>query len=133
MRQMFEKYGQIRTVLVKNPVPQNEMTKHITSLLPIYSVAYVNFVSEESALAAFVETKRDPLSPIKVAYYEKGTNPMQFAAQDANVRGNTNYRILFITKINKRVSKAKPAAVVKPGPARPSPSSEVGDGSSEFL
>jgi len=50
---MFEEFGTIRSVLLKCPVMQSEATKHITSLLPIYSMAYVNFESEESALAAF--------------------------------------------------------------------------------
>lgn len=76
VKEMFEQFGPIRTVLVKNPVPQNDMTKHITSLLPIYSVAYVNFMSEEAALAAFAINKRDPMASIKVAYYEKGSNPV---------------------------------------------------------
>lgn len=104
VKEMFEQFGPIRTVLVKNPVPQNDMTKHITNLLPIYSVAYVNFMTEEAALAAFALNKRDPMASIKVAYYERGTNPVQFVPQDSNVRGNTNYRILFVTKINKRVT-----------------------------
>lgn len=106
VREMFEPFGQIMTILIKNPVPQNEMTRTITSLLPIYSVAYVNFVNEEAALAAFQINKRDPMSAIKVAYYEKGNNPAKAVApmMDQNGRANTtNYRILFITKLNKRV------------------------------
>lgn len=50
---------------------QSEATKHITSLLPIYSMAYVNFESEEAALAAFAINQRNPMSSIKVAYYDK--------------------------------------------------------------
>ena len=81
------------------------MTKHITSLLPIYSIAYVNFESEESALAALALNNRDPMSQLRVAYYERGTQPVQFIPDDSNVRGNTNYRILFLTKLSKRVSR----------------------------
>ena len=106
VRASFEEFGTIRSVLLKCPVMQSEATKHITSLLPIYSMAYVNFESEESALAAFALNKRDPMSQIKVAYYDKQQpNPaIQFNPNDAATQGSTNYRILFITKINRKVS-----------------------------
>jgi len=81
------------------------LTKHITSLLPIYSIAYVNFENEESALAAFAINKRNPTASIKVAYYERSTMTVHFIPDDSNVRGNTNYRILFLTKLSKRVSR----------------------------
>ena len=71
-RQMFEEFGRVRSVLLKCPVPQNEMTKHITSLLPIYSMAYINFDNAEGAKKAFGLNKRDPMSNIKVSYYVKG-------------------------------------------------------------
>jgi hypothetical protein len=104
---MFETFGPIRSVLVKCPmgVP-NDMTKHITSLLPIYSMAYVNFENEESALAAFAINNRGPMSQIRVAYYVRGqiTHQVQFTPTDTEVIGNTNYRILFLTKLNKRLS-----------------------------
>jgi RNA recognition motif-containing protein len=106
VRALFEEFGTIRSVLLKCPVMQSEATKHITSLLPIYSMAYVNFESEESALAAFALNKRDPMSQIKVAYYDKQQpNPaIQFNPNDAATQGSTNYRILFITKINRKVT-----------------------------
>ena len=71
-------------------------------------MAYVNFESEESALAAFAINKRDPMAQIKVAYYERGQNQVTFIPDDSHVRGNTNYRILFLTKLNKRVSGLRP-------------------------
>lgn len=72
VRAMFEEFGPIRSVLLKCPMGVNDMTKHITSLLPIYSMAYVNFENEEAALAAFAINKRGPMSQVKVAYYVKG-------------------------------------------------------------
>lgn len=105
VRMMFEEFGTIRSVLLKSPVPQNEMTKHITSLLPIYSMAYVNFENEDGAQGAFAINKRDPMSQIKVAYYVKGqSGSMAVNPHDSTVRGNTNYRIIFITKLNRKVS-----------------------------
>lgn len=109
---MFEEFGEVRSVLLKSPVMQNDMTKHITSLLPIYSMAYVNFESEESALAAFAVNKRDPMSNIKVAYYIRGTTPaVQFNPTDSDVRGQTNYRIIFISKLNRRLSSEELQAI----------------------
>lgn len=46
VRTMFEEFGKIRSILLKCPMGVNDMTKHITSLLPIYSTAYVNFENE---------------------------------------------------------------------------------------
>ena len=46
VRAMFEEFGNIRSILLKCPMGVNDMTKHITSLLPIYSTAYVNFENE---------------------------------------------------------------------------------------
>lgn len=85
---------------------QNDMTKHITSLLPIYSMAYVNFEGEEAALAAFAINNRGPDSKVRVAYYVRGStqHQVQFTPNDSEVSGSINYRILFLTKINKRVS-----------------------------
>lgn len=73
----------------------------ITSMLPIYSMAYVNFETENAAAAALVLNRRNPMSKISVTYYERQpvTAPVMM---DDNA---TNYRILFITKMNKRVSK----------------------------
>jgi len=103
---MFAEFGVIRSVLLKCPMGVNEHTKHITSLLPIYSMAYVNFENEEAALAAFAVNKRGPMSQVKVAYYVRGQGPNQvtFTPSDNDISGNTNYRILFLTKLNKRVS-----------------------------
>jgi len=104
---MFEEFGPIRSVLLKNPMgEQNIMTKHITSLLPIYSMAYVNFENEEAALAAFAVNNRGPDSKVRVAYYVRGqiTHQVQFTPNDAEVSGNTNYRILFLTKLDRRLS-----------------------------
>lgn len=39
-------------------------------------MAYVNFETEEAALAAFTITKRQPMSQLKVAYYDKQSGPM---------------------------------------------------------
>lgn len=72
VREMFAEYGPIRSVLVKCPMGINEGAKHITSLLPIYSMAYVNFENEESALSAFAVNKRGPMSKVTVAYYVRG-------------------------------------------------------------
>jgi len=85
---------------------QNDMTKHITSLLPIYSMAYVNFEGEEAALAAFAINNRGPDSKVRVAYYVRGStqHQVQFTPNDSEVSGSINYRILFLTKINKRVT-----------------------------
>ena len=70
VRTMFEEFGTIRSILLKCPIMGvNDMTKHITSLLPIYSTAYVNFENEQAALAAFAINQRGPMSQIKVAYY----------------------------------------------------------------
>jgi hypothetical protein len=105
VRTIFEEFGPIRSILLKSAVPQNDMTKHITSLLPIFSMAYVNFETEEAATAAFDLNTRNPMSQIRVAYYERNERaPTTMMATDSDVRGNTNYRILFITKLNKRVS-----------------------------
>ena len=68
-------------------------------------MAYVNFETEEAALAAFELNTKNPMSKIKVAYYEKGSSgQVAFTQAVEDVRGNTNYRVLFVTKINKRVS-----------------------------
>jgi len=81
------------------------MTKHITSLFPIYSMAYVNFETEDAAQAAFALNLRDPMSQIKVAYYDKNKGQtVQFTPADSGARGSTNYRILFITKLHRSVS-----------------------------
>ena len=37
-------------------------------------MAYVNFETEEAALAAFELNTKNPMSKIKVAYYEKGSS-----------------------------------------------------------
>lgn len=73
VRQMFAEYGPIRSILLKSPTPQSQddRTKVIAALLPIYSMAYVNFETEEAALAAFAITKKHPMSQIKVAYYDR--------------------------------------------------------------
>lgn len=105
VRDIFAEFGTIRSILLKSPVPQNDMTKHITSLLPIYSMAYVNFETEEAASAAFELNTRNPMSQIRVAFYERNERgPATFSTTDSGVRGNTNYCILFITKLNKQVS-----------------------------
>jgi len=103
---MFEEFGPIRSILLKNAIVPNDYNKPITPLLPIYSMAYVNFETEEAALAAFSLNKRDPMSPIKVAYYSKGSyaTSMNYIGADPDMRGNTNYRILFIRKLNKKVT-----------------------------
>ena len=68
-------------------------------------MAYVNFETEEAALAAFELNTKNPMSKIKVAYYEKGSSgQVAFTQAVEDVRGNTNYRVLFVRKINKRVS-----------------------------
>ena len=120
VRAMFEEFGPIRSVLLKCPMGVNDMTKHITSLLPIYSMAYVNFENEEAALAAFAINKRGPMSQVKVAYYVRGqgANQVQFTPNDADVSGQTNYRILFLTKLNKRVSLRPSTAFEEPQFAR---------------
>ena len=106
VREMFQEFGTIRSILVKQPIAVNEQTKHITSMLNIYCMAYVNFEKEEDALAAFALNSRNPFSPLKVTYYEKQpTQPIQMNAEDVARGGmSTNYRILFITKMNRGVS-----------------------------
>lgn len=106
---MFSEFGEVRSVLIKNPVqPPTEAAKQFTQLLPIFAMAYVNFDSEEAAQRAFVLNKRDPMSQIKVAYYDKQqmshTQLISQQQQTQDVRGNTYYRILFISKLNRRVS-----------------------------
>ena len=102
---MFEEFGPVRSILLKSAFVPTEYNKPITPLLPIYSMAYVNFETEAAALAAFALNKRDPMSPVKVAYYNRGTSSqMNFVQTDPDVRGNTNYRILFIRKLNRKVS-----------------------------
>ena len=102
---MFQEFGTIRSILLKTPLAVNEQTKHITSMLPIYCMAYVNFENEEDALAAFALNSRNPFSPLKVTYYEKQpSQPMQMIADDSRGGMSTNYRILFITKMNRGVS-----------------------------
>ena len=105
IRSMFEEFGPVRSILLKSAFVPTEYNKPITPLLPIYSMAYVNFETEAAALAAFALNKRDPMSPVKVAYYNRGTSSqMNFVQTDPDVRGNTNYRILFIRKLNRKVS-----------------------------
>lgn len=79
----------------------------ITSMLPIYSMAYVNFETENAAAAALVLNRRNPMSKISVTYYERQpvTAPVMM---DDNA---TNYRILFITKMNKRLTEEELKAV----------------------
>lgn len=71
VRAMFAEFGIIRSVLLKSPVAVNEQTKHFTAMLPIHAMAYVNFESEEAAKAAFAINRRNPMSSVKVTYYEK--------------------------------------------------------------
>ena len=105
VREMFQEFGSIRSILLKTPLAVNEQTKHITSMLPIYCMAYVNFENEEDALAAFALNSRNPFSPLKVTYYEKQpTQPIQMIADDSRGGMSTNYRILFITKMDRNVS-----------------------------
>ena len=72
---MFEVYGPIRSILLKSPINQQaQAIQHVTALLNIYCMAYVNFETEEAALAAFELNTKNPMSKIKVAYYEKGSS-----------------------------------------------------------
>lgn len=106
VRAMFAEFGNVRSVLLKSPLAPQQETQHmsaITSMLPIYSMAYVNFDTEESAAAALALNRRNPMSKISVTYYER--QPTQPVQMEADPRNATNYRILFITKMNKRVSK----------------------------
>jgi len=112
VRAIFQEFGPIRSVLIKCPVMQNELTKHITQMLPIYSCAYVNFETEEAAQAAFSINSRDPLSQIKVAYYDRSKGQSNvFAPASSEARGSTNYRVLFISKLNRRVSGLEPVQI----------------------
>jgi len=102
---MFAEFGNVRSVLLKSPLAPQQETQHmsaITSMLPIYSMAYVNFDTEESAAAALALNRRNPMSKISVTYYER--QPTQPVQMEADPRNATNYRILFITKMNKRLT-----------------------------
>ena len=59
--------------------------------------------TEEAAMKAFELGKG---SKIKISFYQAQNNliPRAEKVQDHGVVGNTHYRVLFVTKINKRVS-----------------------------
>ena len=112
VRKMFSECGVIKSCFLKNPVqqqdqlPQPDGTKALQSLLPLYSIAYVNFENEEAALKAFDLVGGGPMSQMKVSYYQPQHNliPRADRVADHGVINNTHYRVLFITKLNRRVS-----------------------------
>ena len=109
VRKMFTPYGAVKSVYLKNPIQTNEQQQNdgarvIQSLLPLNSIAYVNMETEEAAMKAFEIGKKG--SKVKISFYQAQNNliPRAEKVQDHGVVGNTHYRVLFVTKINKRVS-----------------------------
>ena len=107
---MFTPYGAVKSVYLKNPIQTNEQIQQndgarvIQSLLPLNSIAYVNMETEEAAMKAFEISKKVP--KVKISFYQAQNNliPRAEKVQDHGVVGNTHYRVLFVTKINKKVS-----------------------------
>lgn len=109
VRKMFTPYGAVKSVYLKNPIQTNEQQQNdgarvIQSLLPLNSIAYVNMETEEAAMKAFEIGKKG--SKVKISFYQAQNNliPRAEKVQDHGVVGNTHYRVLFVTKINKRVT-----------------------------
>lgn len=67
--------------------------------------------TEEAAIAAFEITKKVP--KVKIAFYQAQNNliPRAEKVQDHGVVGNTHYRVLFVTKINKRLTEEDLVAI----------------------
>ena len=67
----------------------------------------MNFDNEESATKAF--TVMGVGTQIKVSYYQAQHNliPRADKIADQGVKNNTHYRVLYLTKLNKRVSDRK--------------------------
>ena len=106
---MFAPYGGVKSVYLKNPIATTDMqqtdgTRVLQSLLPLNSIAYVNMDTEEAAVKAFEISKKVP--KINISYYQAQNNliPRAEKVQDQGVVGNTHYRVLFVTKLDKRVS-----------------------------
>ena len=62
--------------------------------------------TEEAAQKAFALKDRHPMSPLQISYYQPQHNliPRADRVADQGVVNNTHYRVLFITKLNRRVS-----------------------------
>lgn len=106
---MFAPYGGVKSVYLKNPIATTDMqqtdgTRVLQSLLPLNSIAYVNMDTEEAAVKAFEISKKVP--KINISYYQAQNNliPRAEKVQDQGVVGNTHYRVLFVTKLDKRLT-----------------------------
>ena len=106
VRAMFAEFGIIKSILIKSPLrPPNEVVKNFSPIIAseMQVQAYINFDTEDAARASLAMNTRDPMSSIKVAYYDK-KNQMRITNNEADVRNNVNYRILFLSKLNRKVS-----------------------------